>query len=307
MTHRRSFSWSPASSTAPAIESLESRLLLVASPVAGAWTGGAFDAIGLFEGGVWQLDMDGDTFVGDDSPAFAYGLPGDLPLAGDWDGDGVASVGVFRAGTFYLDLDDDRLFTVAGDLILRFGLQGDIPVAGNWDGDPGDEIGIFRRGLWCLDVSANGAWGAGDVSFFFGLNGDIPVAGNWNPATTNDSVGVFRNGIWSIDRNENFAWNGTGAGFDQAFAFGTFDDRPFAGDFVGDNTDEVAVLQFTPAPVFFVRELNSFPVAFTTTAQATSGAQAASLATETERAALTLTNNDDDLRDDLFGLDDTLL
>lgn len=240
-----------AGGASAAIESLETRLTLAATPVAGAWLGGAFDHIGLFENGLWQLDLDGDTFVGDDSPAFTYGLPGDLPIAGDWDGDGIHSVGVFRDGVFYLDADDDRNFSVAGDFIIRFGLAGDIPVAGNWDGIGGDEIGVFRRGVWSLDVSADGFWGAGDAAFNFGLAGDIPLVGNWNAATLRDSVAVYRGGVWSVDLNENYRWDG--AGFDFATTFGSTVDRPFVGDFAGDNRDELGVLSMTtdPPSLFF--------------------------------------------------------
>ena len=286
----------------PAIESLETRQLLAASPVAGAWTGGVFDSIGVFEGGIWQLDLDGDGFVGDDSPAFAFGLAGDKPIAGDWDGDGVHSVGVFRNGKFFLDVDDNRQFDADVDAIFRFGRGSDIPVAGNWDGTGGDEIGVFRGGVWSLDFSANGSWGAGDVFFNFGRGGDTPVTGNWNTATPADSVAVFRNGIWSVDRNENFEWDGTGAGNDQAFNFGTAADRAFAGDFVNDNTDEVAVFQDPPVgdPTFFVRELSSFPsVAATFAVTSASDAE--------QQAIAAIATDDDDLRDDLFAEDDELL
>ncbi|MGC1272254.1 MAG: hypothetical protein WBC44_01000 [Planctomycetaceae bacterium] len=300
--HNRRRRSQQASFGAAAIESLETRLMLAASPVAGAWVGGVFDSIGVFEDGVWQLDLDGDGFVGDDSPAFTYGLAGDTPIAGDWDGDGVHSVGVHRGHTFYLDLDDDRQFTVAGDAILNYGLIGDVPIAGNWDGIGGDEIGIFRRGRWSLDFSANGVFGPGDVVFNFGLANDVPVTGNWTPATLRDSVAVYRGGTWSIDRNENYAWNGTGSGFDQAFDFGTAADEAFAGDFVGDNTDEVAILQDPPVgdPTFFVRELSSFP-GFTATAALT-----ASNAAE-ERSLVASSTADDDRRDELFAGEEMLL
>lgn len=300
--------WRETNGSLPAVESLEPRVMLSATAVSGAWNGGDFDSVGVFEGGLWQLDLDGDGFL--DSPVFAFGLAGDKPIAGDWNGNGVASVGVFRNGIFYLDMDDDRQFDASVDAILRFGSPGDIPVAGNWDGVGGDEIGVFRNGLWCLDVSGNGVWGAGDVFFNFGLAGDTPVAGNWDPATSNDSVGVYRNGIWSIDRNKNFSWDGQGNGLDQAFLFGTSVDKAFAGDFLGDNTDEVAILQDPPVgdPQFFVRELSWFdsnPTTFTAASQPE--AQATTALQAEARARTAASTLDDDLRDSLFAEDDELL
>lgn len=229
-----------------AIESLETRLTLAATPVAGAWLGGAYDSIGVFENGLWQLDLDGDGFVGDDSPAFSFGLPGDYPLAGDWNGDGIHSVGVFRNGYFYLDANSDRIFTVGTDFIIQFGLPGDIPVAGNWDGIPGDEIGVFRNGVWSLDTNGSGRWDFGDIAVNFGLAGDIPVVGNWNEGTLRDSIGIYRNGVWSIDFNEDFVWSGVVV--DRAFSFGSSIDRPFVGDFSGNNRDEVGIISFANSP-----------------------------------------------------------
>lgn len=237
-----------------------------ATPLAGAWTGGVFDQIALYENGIWQLDLDGDRFVGDDG-SFQFGIPGDLPVAGDWNGNGFASVGVFRLdgagnGLFILDFNDDRVFTGGVDIVARFGVSGDVPVAGNWNGLGGDEIGIFRRGAWAIDTSGNFAWNGtagGDEAFGYGAAGDVPVVGNWNPGTLRDSVGVRRldpagNAVLILDRNENRSFSSS---TDVIFRFGTQADRPFAGDFSGDNTDEVGVvttafgqetLSITPIP-----------------------------------------------------------
>ena len=230
------------------VQQLETRVLLAATPVSGAWTGGVFDHIGLFENGVWQLDLDGDFYVGDDSPPFQFGQPGDLPVTGDWDGDGVHSVGVFRDGTFYLDFNDNRLLD-ADDVVAAFGAAGDHPIAGDWNGDGVDEIGVFRNAQWALDTSGNFEWGGGDDAFVFGAPGDRPMAGDWNPATSRDSIAIFRDGMWAIDLNEDFQFTSA----DVSLSYGASTSRPFTGDFIGTNADEIGVVTAAGTP--FIRTI----------------------------------------------------
>ena len=227
------------------VQQLETRVLLAATPVAGAWTGGVFDHIGLFEAGVWQLDLDGDFFVGDDSPPFQFGQPGDLPITGDWDGDGIHSVGVFRDGTFYLDFNDNRLLD-ADDVVAAFGAAGDRPIAGDWNGDGVDEIGVFRNAHWALDTSGDFEWGAGDDAFVFGVPSDVPMTGDWNPATSRDSIAIFRDGMWAIDVNEDFRFTSA----DVSLIFGASTSQPFTGDFIGTNADEIGVVTAAGTPFF---------------------------------------------------------
>lgn len=286
------------------VQQLEARKLLAATPVAGAWTGGVFDHVGLFEDGVWQLDLDGDFFVGDDSPPFQFGQPGDLPVVGDWNGDGIHSVGVFRNGHFILDVNDNRAFD-AGDLVAAFGVAGDRPVAGNWDGDAGDEIGIVRNAHWALDTSGNFSWGRGDTAFVFGLASDTPVTGNWNPATSRDGVGIFRNGTWAIDSNEDFRFTSA----DVAFNFGASNSRPFTGDFVNNNADEVGIItaggtpfiRTIPAPIAAASEPSlAMSTATHDTTESTALAAASATADEDRMASHESDPSEDIARESLF-------
>ncbi|MBX9792360.1 MAG: carboxypeptidase regulatory-like domain-containing protein [Pirellulales bacterium] len=112
-------------------------------PLAGDWNGEGIQTIGLFSGGTWYLDTNGDGRFLDGDKTFSYGLSDDLPVVGDFDGDGQTEVGVYRRGTWYIDRDHsgklephDRAFDLGG--------VDDQPVVGDWDGDGRDEPGLYR-------------------------------------------------------------------------------------------------------------------------------------------------------------------
>ena len=282
--------WS-AANISHAVEQLETRRLLAATTVSGAWLGGVFDQVGLYEDGIWQLDLDGDFVVGDDSPPFRFGRTGDLPVTGDWNGDGVHSVGVYRDGLFILDFNDDRFYTPRVDIVRAFGAAGDVPIIGNWDGVGGDDLGIVRNAHWALDTNGNLRWdggGRGDTTFVYGLANDIPVAGNWSPANLRDGIGIYRNGTWAVDRNENFRHD---PGIDAVFRFGVNTSQPFTGDFAGDNMDEVGIVTAGGTP--FVRAIPPLPSQRVAAAAPSPAVQDAT-DRQQARAATTTDDTDDD-------------
>ena len=116
------------------------------TPVAGDWNGDGVATIGIFQGGVWILDDNGDGqwLVGESM--FEFGERGDKPLVGDFDGDGVDQIAVFRDGVFYIDSNNNRRLD-AGDQIIQHGGVGDRPVVGDWDGDGRDEVGVYEAGM----------------------------------------------------------------------------------------------------------------------------------------------------------------
>jgi serine-aspartate repeat-containing protein C/D/E len=111
--------------------------------VTGDWNGDGIRSIGVFRGGTWFLDIDGDGRWTDRDVMVEFGRPGDLPVVGDWTGDGISKLGVYRDGKFYLDTNNNRQLD-ATDKVFALGSPGDKPVAGDWDGDGTDEVGVMH-------------------------------------------------------------------------------------------------------------------------------------------------------------------
>ena len=114
-------------------------------PVAGDWNGDGTDTIGVFFGGTWRLDTNGDGRWSEADEKFEYGSPGDLPIVGDFDGDGLDEVGVFRRGVWYIDQDHNRKLD-PHDQVRELGDGNDLPVVGDWDGDGQEEPGLYKDG-----------------------------------------------------------------------------------------------------------------------------------------------------------------
>ena len=65
-------------------------------PVVGDWNGDGIEEIGIFRGGTWILDIDGDRELEATDKVFELGGAGDKPVAGDWNGDGIDDPAVYR-------------------------------------------------------------------------------------------------------------------------------------------------------------------------------------------------------------------
>ncbi len=115
-------------------------------PVTGDFNGDGVATIGIFRGGAWKLDVNGDGLLDESDLEVHFGDGGDLPVVGDWDGDGMDDLGVYRDGLWYLDLDGDHALTEA-DRPTELGAPGDVPVVGDWDGDGRDEPGLYQPGV----------------------------------------------------------------------------------------------------------------------------------------------------------------
>lgn len=111
-------------------------------PVSGDWTGAGLDAIGVFRGGTWILDTDGDGRLTERDMRFELGQPGDRPIVGDFNGDGIDELGVYRHGRWYIDINRDRVFDER-DLVIEAGGPNDLPVVGDWDGDGIEQPGFY--------------------------------------------------------------------------------------------------------------------------------------------------------------------
>ncbi len=109
--------------------------------VTGDWNGDGIATIGVFRGGTWNLDLDGDGRLTSNDAPISFGGEG-IPVVGDWNGDGIDDLGVFADGVWTIDSNGNRDLD-AVDRVFEMGSPGDRPVAGDWDGDGSDEPGIY--------------------------------------------------------------------------------------------------------------------------------------------------------------------
>ncbi|MFO7907627.1 MAG: SdrD B-like domain-containing protein, partial [Pirellulaceae bacterium] len=112
-------------------------------PVAGDWNGDGIHSIGVFRGGTWYLDVDGDGRYTDQDVIATFGELGDLPVVGDFNGDGIDQIGIYRKGTWTLDSNGNHQID-AHDEVFRLGDAKAKPVVGDWNGDGTDEPAIYR-------------------------------------------------------------------------------------------------------------------------------------------------------------------
>ncbi|QDU57454.1 SdrD B-like domain-containing protein [Aeoliella mucimassa] len=113
-------------------------------PVVGDWNGDGIATIGVFRGGVWNLDLNGDGRFTSVDAAVTFGGDG-TPVVGDWNGDGIDDLGVFNDGRWTIDSNGNREMD-AVDRVFELGAAGDVPVAGDWDGDGTDQPGVYTPG-----------------------------------------------------------------------------------------------------------------------------------------------------------------
>jgi hypothetical protein len=218
---------------------------------AGPTTGKIHPSFGIFRGGSWYFDSNGNGgWDGCDTDICVNSFGGfreDIPVVGDWSGNGLINIGVYRNGQWYLDHDGDGVLDdCSQDTCVKAfgGLRGDVPVAGDWTGDRKSKVGIYRNGQWFLDKNNNGAWDGCDIDTCFdafgGFKDDTPVIGDWNQSGK-DRIGIYRKGQWFLDLNGNGAWDGCEV--DACIGpFGGFkDDIPVIGDWNQSGKDKIGV------------------------------------------------------------------
>ena len=103
------------------------------TPIVGDWNGDGKTKIGVYAGGYWYLDYDGNYLW--EYPAkdkiWQMGWTGTTPVMGDWNGDGKTKAGAFINGYWYLDYTGVGVFDGSGR-IYAFGQASDTPVVGRW-------------------------------------------------------------------------------------------------------------------------------------------------------------------------------
>lgn len=202
-----------------------------ATPVIGDWNGDGSDDLGLYNGGYFYLDANGngrwDRVAGGDTFR-DFGInplrEKATPVVGDWDGDGSDDLGLYNDGYFYLDTSGNgRWDRVAGsDTFSDFGInpirETATPVIGDWDGNGTDDLGLYNDGYFYLDTSGNGRWdrvAGGDTFCRFGIRSlretATPVVGDWD-GNGADELGLYDDGYFYLDTSGNGRWDRVSGG-----------------------------------------------------------------------------------------------
>jgi hypothetical protein len=142
------------------------------------------DRIGVFNTGLWALDLNGNgSWEGPPNDSvYLFSGAGWIPVIGDWNGDGNDEIGAYSDGLWALDVNGNGVWDgPPSDTVYMYGGSGWTPVVGNWDGDSTDEIGVTFDNIWALDMKGNGVWEGppSDTVYLFGGAGWVPVTGKW--------------------------------------------------------------------------------------------------------------------------------
>ena len=114
----------------------------------GDFTGDGIKTIGLYRGGEWYIDKNGNGQIEDSEKLFvdtsnAESIAGGIPVVGDWDGSGIDKIGLFVNGIWYLGKGDvEHGFKYEPG--FRFGEPGDKPIVADFNGDGIDELVVVR-------------------------------------------------------------------------------------------------------------------------------------------------------------------
>ncbi|MEO6954319.1 MAG: M12 family metallo-peptidase [Polyangia bacterium] len=157
-----------------------------------------------------------------------WGANGDRPLAANLLGGGTDELTVFRAsdGIWYTH----ELGDVAGARYSSWGYASDVTVTADFEGAGYDQLGQFRDGIWYVFDLVSGQTSARN----WGQAGDIPVAGNFRGAGADLAVYRPTDGKLYVT---SYASQGV---VQIAVGYGAVE-HVFAGSFLGDGKDEVAL------------------------------------------------------------------
>lgn len=169
---------------------------------------------------------------------------------------GVASaedVGLVDPGTgeWHLRHSDGTVNT------FYFGNPSDYPFAGDWNCNGQDTPGLYRQSDGFVYLRNSNTQGIADIRFFFGNPGDVPIAGDFNGDGC-DSVSIYRPSEQRFYIVNKLGSNDGGLGAAEfSFIFGNPGDKPFVGDFDGDQIDEIGLHRESTGFVYFRNTLTT--------------------------------------------------
>lgn len=178
------------------------------------------------------------------SPAFYFGVSGDIPFLGDWDGDGTKTPGLYRRSTGLAYVRNSNT-TGPADHSFYLGIPGDIPLVGDWNGDGRDTFAVFRPATATFYIRNDLSTGPATTEFVFGVAGDVPFSGDFDGnGITDVALHRVRYGLVYMRLSHT-----TGTA-DLEFRWGIGGDLVFAGDWDADGIDTVGLVRASDATVY---------------------------------------------------------
>jgi hypothetical protein len=94
------------------------------------WNKSGTAKVGVFRGGSWLVDYNGDHVFDGLDRTYTYGQAGDIPVIGDWDSTGADKIGVYRHGQWILNYPGGNVIASGGiwEMYLAFGSAGYVPL-----------------------------------------------------------------------------------------------------------------------------------------------------------------------------------
>lgn len=112
--------------------------------ISGDFNGDGISSIGVFQGGKWSLDVDGDGLLSPEHDReVEFGQAGDLPLVGDFDGDGLDDMAIVRGNQVIVDTNANGRIDATDQVFLLEEEVGTV-IAGDFDGDGKDEPAVYQ-------------------------------------------------------------------------------------------------------------------------------------------------------------------
>ena len=133
---------------------------------------------------------------------------------------------------------------------------------GDWDCTGTDTPGLYRQSDGYVYLRNSNTQGSADIRFYFGDPGDIPIAGDFNGDGC-DTVSIYRQSEGRVYIINELGKNDGGLGAaDYSYYFGNPGDKPFVGDFNGDDTSTVGLHRESTGLVYFRNSNTQGPAEF---------------------------------------------
>jgi hypothetical protein len=151
----------------------------------------------------------------------------------------------------------DEVASGADKTQFFYGKPRDVPFAGDWNCDGTDTPGLYRKSDGYVYLRDTNTQGIADLDYFFGNPGDTPIVGDFDGDGC-DTVSIYRSSEQRFYIINHLGDGAAGLGAaDFSFQFGNRGDTPFAGDFDGDDIDEVALHRASTGFVYLRNTLDT--------------------------------------------------
>ena len=146
-----------------------------------------------------------------------------------------------------------HLYDDAGKLETSFffGNPGDFPIVGDWNCNGEETPGMYRQSDGFVYLRNSNSQGVADIKFFFGDPGDVPLAGDFDGDGC-DTVSIYRPAQSKVFIINELGENNGGLGEAEfSYFFGNPGDKPFVGDFNGNDEETVGLHRESTGLVYF--------------------------------------------------------